>query len=210
MTTLTVYPDGNSVTITVPLLSKIALRTQGTASYALQTNTPNVPAAFGTPVQWSNGQVVLGTYTVPQGIQIYAGVWPVYYEINTNPNAQVVPAVQKAATAKTISATLTALEIWQGILTVNQGGGAPSALQLPAAADLDLLLTDWVADDAFDFSVINISTTDADDASITTNTGWTLVGNMDVLANSAATIPSVGRFRARKTAAATWTLYRIA
>lgn len=207
MTVLTVYPFGDSVTVIVPVGSKIALRTQGTATYALQTNVPSVPATFGTPVQWSNGQVVLGTYSVPQGIQISAGVYPVFYEVNTNP-APALPVVQKAATAKTVSATLTALEIWQKIITVNQGAGAGSAQQLPTAADLDLLLTDWIADDSFDFSVINISTTDADDASITTNTGWTLVGNMDVLANSAATIKSSGLFTARKTAAGAWTLYR--
>ncbi len=209
MTVLTVYPNGDSVQITVPLLSKIALRTQGTANYAVQVNAPNVPATFGSQVQWANGQVVLGTYSVPTVIQIYAGAWPVYYEVNTAPNPQL-PDVQKTPTAKTTSATMTALEIWQGIVTVNQGAGAASAQQLPTAANLDLLLTDWAADDSFDFSVINISTTDADDASITTNTGWTLVGNMAILANSADTIPSSGIFRARKTAAGAWTLYRIA
>lgn len=209
MTVLTIYPDGTSSPVLVPVLSKIALSTLGTAQYAVQVNAPNIPAQFGTPVQWSNGQVVLGTYSTPTYVQISAGAYPVYYEVNTNP-APKLPFVQKAATAKTTSATLTALEIWQGLITVNQGAGASSAQQLPLAADLDTLLSDWIADDAFDFSVINISTTDADDASITTNTGWTLVGNMDVLANSAATIPSVGRFRARKTATAAWTLYRIA
>lgn len=209
MTVLTVYPNGDSVTVTVPLLSKIALRTQGTATYALQTNTPNVPATFGPQVQWSNGQVILGTYSVPQGIQIYAGAYPVYYEVNTAP-APALPNVQVAQTAKTVSATLTALEIWQKIITVNQGAGAPSALQLPLATDLDLLLTDWMANDCFDFSLINISTTGADDASITTNTGWTLVGNMDVIANDAAAAKSAGMFRARKTAAGAWTLYRVA
>lgn len=209
MTVLTVYPNGTSVTVSVPLLSKIALRTLGTATYAVQTNAPNIPATFSTPIQFSNGQVVLGTYSTVTGIQISAGAYPVLYEVNTNP-APALPVVQKAQTAKTTSATLTALEIWQKILTVNQGSGAPSALQLPLATDLDLLLTDWVADDSFDFSLINVSTTDADDASLTTNTGWTLVGNMAVLANSADTVPSAGMFRCRKTAAGAWTIYRLA
>lgn len=208
MTVLSVSANGTSVNITVPLLSKIALRTTGTASYYVQVNAPNIPATFGTPVQWTNAQIVLGTYSVPTVIQIVAGAAPVYYEVNTNPNAQL-PAVQKAATAKTTSATLTALEIWQKIITVNQGGGAASALQLPLATDLDLLLTDWYADDYFDISLINISTVGAEDASITTNTGWTLVGDMDVASNAAATDKSAGMFRLRKTAAGAWTIYRL-
>ena len=66
------------------------------------------------------------------------------------------------------------------------------------------------ADDAFDFYVINISTTDAEDASITTNTGWTPVGSMDIEAYSAANKNSSAKFRARKTGSAAWTIYRIA
>jgi hypothetical protein len=75
---------------------------------------------------------------------------------------------------------------------------------------MDTAIPDAVANDSIDFSVINISTTAAESASLTTNTGWTLVGDMDVLANNAATTKSAGRFRARKTAAGAWTLYRLA
>ncbi len=206
----TVNPFGTSgpTQILIPVSSKLALRTAGTASYALQTNSANQPPTYGTPVQFSNGQIVLGTYSVPTYVQVYAGSDPVVYEVNTNPNAQL-PIVQKAQTAKTTSTTLTALELWQGILTVNQGAAGASVLTLPLAADMDTLFSDWIADDAFDFSLINISTVGAEDASIATNTGWTLVGNMDVASNAAATDKSAGRFRARKTGTATWTLYRL-
>lgn len=208
MTVLTVYPYGDSVDILVPVASKLALRTQGTATYSLGTNTAANPLSFGAQTQWSNGQVTLGTYTVPQLIRVSAGVYPVYYEVNTVP-APALQGVQNAPTAKTISATLTALEIWQKLITVNQAGAGASALQLPTAADLDLLLTDSIAGNSFDFSLINISTVAAEDASITTNTGWTLVGNMDVASNAAAGDKSAGAFRARKTAAGAWVLYRI-
>lgn len=204
----TVYPNGDSVLLTIPLLSKIALYTRGEASYALLTSTANAPAMYGTPVQWANGQIVLGTYSVPQGIQIYAGAYPVYWEIATNPNASSPYIVQKTPTAKTTSATLTALELWQGALTVNQGGAGASALQLPLATDMDAQFSDAIAADGFDISVTNISTVDAEDASLTTNTGWTLVGNMAVLANSADTVPSAGMFRLYKTAAGAWTCLR--
>ncbi len=116
---------------------------------------------------------------------------------------------QGAPTAKTVSATLTAAEVLAGIITVNQGAGATSAQQLPLATDMDTAMPDAAAGDAFDFSLINTSTVAAEDASITTNTGWTLVGNMDVASNAAATDKSAGRFRARKTGAGAWTLYRL-
>lgn len=117
---------------------------------------------------------------------------------------------QGAATAKTVSATLTAAEVLAGIITVNQAAGGTSAQQLPTASAMDTAMPDAAAGDAFDFSVINTSTVDAEDASVTTNTGWTLVGNMDIHAYSAAgSLNSSARFRARKTGSAAWTLYRI-
>ena len=115
---------------------------------------------------------------------------------------------QGAATAATTSATLTAVALLSGIITVLQGAGGASAQQLPLATALDTALTS-VAGDSFDFSVINISTASAESASVTTNTGWTLVGDMDIAANSAATTKSAGRFRAAKTGAGAWTLFRL-
>lgn len=117
---------------------------------------------------------------------------------------------QGAPTAKTTSATLTAAEILAGIITVNQGGGAASAQQLCTGTAMDTALPDFTTNDSFDFAVINISTVDAEDASVTTNTGWTLVGAMDIPAYSAAgSLNSSAYFRARKTGTATWTLYRL-
>jgi len=125
-------------------------------------------------------------------------------------NGGVNAPVQATPTAKTVSATLTAAEILVGIITVNQAAAGASALQLPLATAMDTALPAFGANDSFDFSVINISTVDAEDASLTTNTGWTLVGSMDIPAYSAAgSLNSSGRFRARRTAAGAWTLYRL-
>lgn len=121
----------------------------------------------------------------------------------------LVLKAQGAPSAQTVSAVLTAAALLTGILTVNQGAAGASALQLPLATALDTAIPDAANNDAFDFSVINISTVAAESASLTTNTGWTLVGDMDVSANSAATTKSAGRFRARRTAAGAWTLYRL-
>ncbi len=74
---------------------------------------------------------------------------------------------------------------------------------------MDTAIPDSIAGDALDFSLINISTVLAESASLTTNAGWTLVGDMDVSANSGATTKSAGRFRAAKTGAGAWTLFRL-
>lgn len=138
------------------------------------------------------------------------GTAPAAGTFTTLRNTGLTTVTQGAPTAATVSATLTAANLLTGIITVNQGGAAASAQQLPAATAMDTALPASVAGDAFDFSVINISTVDAEDASITTNTGWTLVGSMDVPAYSAAgSLNSSGRFRARKTGTGAWVLYRI-
>ncbi len=120
---------------------------------------------------------------------------------------------QGTPAAKTTSTQLTAAELLGGILTVNQGAAGASALQLPTATSMDSALPGWLANNYFDFSLINISTVATETASLTTASGWTLVGNMIVPADTvAAPIGSSGRFRARKTATGspgTYTLYRL-
>jgi hypothetical protein len=118
---------------------------------------------------------------------------------------------QAAPVAATTSATLTAANLLNGIITVLQGGGANSAQQLPLASALDTALPQAVVNSSFDFSVTNLSVAAGETASITTNTGWTLVGSMsiDIETASSGATPSAGRFRARKTGTAAWSLYRI-
>lgn len=117
---------------------------------------------------------------------------------------------QGAPTAKTVSSTMTAAELATGIITVNQAAGATSAQQLPTATDMDTAFAAMPNGGSFDVSFINTSTVDAEDASVTTNTGWTLVGSMDFHAYSAAgSLDSSGVLRLRKTGTGAWTAYRI-
>lgn len=117
---------------------------------------------------------------------------------------------QGAPAAITAAATLTAANLLAGIITANLGGGASGNYQLPASADLDTAMPTAPAGFAFDFSLINISTVAAEDVTVTTNTGWTaLVGSMVVASNAAATDKSSATFRAQKTGAGAWTLYRL-
>lgn len=123
----------------------------------------------------------------------------------------VLIRTQAAPTAKTVSATLTAAELLAGIVTVNQGGGAVSALQLPTGtAIVAAMPADFATGDSFDVSFMNISTVDAEDASVTTNTDLTLVGSMDFPAHSGITLCSCGILRFRKTGATTLSVYRVA
>lgn len=116
-----------------------------------------------------------------------------------------------APVALTVTAGLTAAQLIVGAFTANQGAGAVATYTLPTVALLNAALpADFAVDDAFDFTLVNISVNAAEDVTIATAAGWTLVGNMTVNSNDAIATPSSGRFRARKTSATTFTLYRIA
>ena len=119
--------------------------------------------------------------------------------------------MQVTPTAKTVAVTLTAAELLTGIITAAQGGGAAANYQLPTASSFQAALPNSIADDdAFDFFLVNISTNAAEDITITTNTNWTLVGNMTVASNAAATDKSSGMFRAFRTSSGNYTLIRLA
>jgi hypothetical protein len=94
-------------------------------------------------------------------------------------------------------ATLTAANMQTAAITYT-GAGANN-LQLPLASAMDTAFPSVAADQGIEFTVIATST---GAATLTTNTGWTLVGSMVVAAGASAT------FRARKTGAAAWTIYR--
>lgn len=122
--------------------------------------------------------------------------------------------VQVAPAAKTTSTTLTPAEIMAGLLTGT--GAAAVAYTLPLATDLEIALfaiyPDIQVNDSFDFSIINLDTTAANTITVTTNTGWTLAGSMVLPGLNVASTGSgaVGLFRARRTAANAYTLYRLA
>ena len=99
--------------------------------------------------------------------------------------------------AYTAAGTLTVADISSGILTYS---GATGNLQLPTVADVESVITVAKSNYAFTLSVI---ATGAGTPSLTTNTGWTIVGS------AAITNGTSGRFAVRKTAPGAWTLYRL-
>jgi len=117
--------------------------------------------------------------------------------------------VQGAPATASVTATLTVAQLLAGIITVNQAGAAVTTLTLPTGALMDAAFSNMKVNSSFDVAFINVSTVDAEDATIAVGTGWTLVGNVTVAANSGVTTISSALFRARRTDTATWSLYRL-
>jgi hypothetical protein len=121
------------------------------------------------------------------------------YQLGDGNLSEVVIGTQSAPIAKTAAATLTAAELANGIITYT---GAAVALTVPTGADLDAAFTSMKVNSCFDFFIINTGATYA--ATVTANTGCTLVGVAAVAAVTAC------NWRVRKTADATYVFYRIA
>jgi len=121
------------------------------------------------------------------------------YQFGDGNETEINMVTQVAPTAKTAAATLTAAELATGIITYN---GAAAALTMPLGTDLDVAFPSMKVNSCFDFYIINIGGTNA--ATVTANTGVTLVGVAAVSANTAA------NWRVRKTADATYVAYRVA
>jgi hypothetical protein len=121
-----------------------------------------------------------------------------------NLNETIFQVVPVPATA-TATATLTADQVLNGILLGSPGSSAAS-YTLPTVSALETALPNSdKAGISFDFSVVNVDGSGSGVITLVTNTGWTLVGLMTVV----ATAGTAQIFRARKSGVGTWTLYRI-
>ena len=121
------------------------------------------------------------------------------YQLGDGNLTEINMSIQTAPTAKTTTATLTAAELASGIITYT---GSAVNLTVPLGADLDAAFTSMKVNSCFDFVIINTGATNA--ATVTANTGCTLVGVAAVAAVTSAT------WRVRKTADATYVFYRVA
>ena len=106
-------------------------------------------------------------------------------------------STQGAPAAYTDAGVLVAADLTNGIITFTNA--ADKNLQLPTVATLEATVSSAKVNSSFMFSVIALG---AGGATLTTNTGWTLVGVAKVTASN--------RYLARKTGDGTWSLYQIA
>lgn len=108
---------------------------------------------------------------------------------------------QGAQAVRDTTTTLTAADLTGGLIQSSPAGAIN--LTLPLATAMDTALGASAPNNtSVDFSIINTSG-GANTITVLTNTGWTLVGTMTIAQGV------TGRFRARKTGAGAWTLYRL-
>lgn len=121
------------------------------------------------------------------------------YQLGDGNLNEINMTTQVAPTAKTAAATLTTAELATGIITYT---GAAVNLTVPTGASLDADFSSMKVNSCFDFAIINTGATNA--ATVTANTGCTLVGAAAVAAATSCI------WRVRKTADATYVFYRVA
>ena len=121
------------------------------------------------------------------------------YQLGDGNLNEINMVTQVAPTAKAAAATLTAAELATGIITFN---GTAGNLTVPLGTDLDAAFPSMKVNSCFDFVIINTDSADA--ATVTANTGCTLVGVAAVSALSSCT------WRVRRTDTATYVFYRVA
>jgi len=127
------------------------------------------------------------------------------YQLGDGNISEVQISTQAAPATATATATLTAAQLANGIILGSPGSSAAS-YTLPTVADVEALVSSAKVNSSFDFSVVNVDGSGGGVITLVTNTGWTLVGLMTVV----ATAGTAQAFRARKTGDGSWTLYRIA
>ena len=127
------------------------------------------------------------------------------YQLGDGNLSETVMGYAPAPATATVTATLTPAQVTSGILLGSPGTSAAS-YTLPTVADLEAsALSSAKVGSTFDLSVINVDGSSSGVITLVAGTGWTLVG----LATVVATAGTAQTFRARKTGATTWTLYRI-
>jgi hypothetical protein len=128
-----------------------------------------------------------------------------YHLGDGNRNTLLLKVQQVPATA-TVTATLTVAQLIAGILLGSPSTSA-ATYTLPTVEALEAVLNNaTIIGDSFDISVCNVDGSGSGVITLAVGTGWTIVG----LATIAATAGTAGTFRAVKTGAGTWTLYRLA
>jgi len=128
------------------------------------------------------------------------------YQLGDGLVSEQVLGTQADPQTATSTATLTAAQILGGILLGSPGSSA-AAYTMPTVALTEAVLTQAKVDSSFELAVVNVDGSGSGVITMTGggSTGWTVVG----LATVAATAGTAALFRARKTSATAWSLYRI-
>lgn len=194
-TTITPYASA-----TITLTAGQAIATLGTQPYFVYSipTFANYPTPIPATVFNGSGLNTSSTYVNGTTILLQAGGSPVTYNVGTGPvifertNYQPTPGTLNA------TGTLTAALILGGIVT------STTAAAVTGTTDTGTLIdaaATFAVNDAYDFEVINTGGTNA--FTLAGGTGVTIVGSATVALSTSA------KFRLVKTAAATFTIYRM-
>jgi len=197
--------QGNTVLLTIPAASTIAVWTTGKA-YVYQVSqsaaVPIVPASTLAVVTAGVPYLpAVFSATLPTYIQIEsAAEAPVYYNIGVTPfsMASVDGSYQDVPATLNATGALTTSLLSKRIVTSTTGAAVVATLDTGTVTDA---AATWAIGDSIDWNVIN---TGGNAFTVTAAAGHTIVGTAVV-----ATVTS-GFFRTKKTAANTFVTYRIA
>jgi len=193
------YPNG-TITVVVPSGYKIVVQSAGLCTLSKVVGFPDIPNRTSLVTEFTASSYTSAATTADTSFIINAGVERVLYEIGVGPVIKESIALRTQATPVALDATgtVTAAMILGGIVTSSTASTVTATLV--AGATLDLA-TYWNTNDSIEFAVIN---TGSLPFNVATDTGHLLVGGAAVTANTS------GRFRTRRTAASTFTSYRLA
>lgn len=152
-------------------------------------------------VDGASGSIVLKAQAAPSVGDSGSGAKPGSISLNA---AGGVFFKQAAPVAKsTTTPTLAVADLLTGIVTSTNASAVTATLDTGTLMDAGVDGTTLGVDVAFDWSLENLGSSSGA-ATVTASSGHTVVGNMVVA------ITTTGRFRSRRTAAATWITYRLA
>jgi hypothetical protein len=199
----TIQPQG-SATVVLSAGQRIVVQTQGTATVSQVLAFPNYPSQNSLLQTVINTTYTSSAFANGGAVVVEAGDFPVFYEVGTSPHVGNDGDwnLQNDPIALNATGDLTAAMILGGIVTSTTAAAVTATPPTGTVLDAGTTLA---INDSVDFAVINTGGANAFTISVGGGVaGCTLVGNMVVAASNS------GLFRARKTAAATYTIYRIA
>jgi len=187
------------------------LRADGLWAAPPGTNTGTVTSVGGTGTV--NGLTLTGTVTTSGNLTLggtlslvsppaIGGTTPAAGSFTNLVSTTLNVVPQPAPTAKTVSVTLTIGELLTLLITSTSASAVTLTVPTGTNCDSGTLSGAMPANTAFDWSVVNLGSS-LGAATIASNAGHTLVGNMVVAINT------TGRFRSRKTALNTFITYRL-
>jgi len=198
-----IAPQGTA-TVTLTAGQKIVVKTAGETLVSQVVGYPNYPEQNDVLTTVVNGTYTSSAFANGGTVIIQSGAFETLYDVGTDPaigdNGNWQP--QGDPVALNATGNLTAAAMLNGLVTSTTAAAVTATP--PTGTVLDAATT-LAVNESFDFSVINTGASNAFTISVGGGVaGCTLVGNMVVALSSS------GRFRARKTAASTYTIYRIA